>query len=316
MRNGRTLIATAALGMVVLAACSSGNARHGSGTGSVGAVGVVPKPAVGAPDAAGSANGTMQPARGAYDSNAGGGSAASQKSDTGGTGELPLDSAVIRTASISVKVKDLSAADQVRAIAEGVGGTVDGDNRSSGRYASATLILAVPPGSLGDVLARISALGTEKSRTSSSQDVTQEVADVNSRVSSAQAAIDQLKLLFHSATRVGDLIAIESELAQRESDLESLQAQQRALTHQTEKAHVTVSLTTGEVVAKKHDDHSGFVGGLRRGWDAFAGAVVAVLTGVGVAIPFVLLVAVLGGAGVFLFRRHRRMSPPPVADGA
>jgi hypothetical protein len=240
---------------------------------------------------------------------------------------VPIAKSVVRTASISVRVPRVGVADQVRTVAEGVGGSVDSDNRTSGGAdpladagrsgAAATLTLAVPPDRLGEVLGRVAALGAELSRTESSQDVTGQVADVKSRLDSARRSIDRVRVLFSNATRIGDIIALESELATREADLESLQAQQRALDAQTSMAHVTVQLTTtGTATPVKHD-RSGFVGGLSRGWDGFVKSGSALLTVLGVVAPFALLLAAVGGAVVIARRRrHRASPPPPVPDAA
>jgi hypothetical protein len=68
------------------------------------------------------------------------------------------------------------------------------------------------------VLTQLAKLGKETSRSGSARDVTTKVADVNSRVASAQQAIDRLRSLYAKATKVRDVIAIEAELNTREAD--------------------------------------------------------------------------------------------------
>ena len=76
-------------------------------------------------------------------------------------------------------------------------------------------------------------------------------------------------------------MSIEGQLAQREADLESLQAQQRALSAQTSFATITLSLValTAPVAKPKPADRGGFVGGLADGWHAFTKALGWGLTG-------------------------------------
>ena len=81
------------------------------------------------------------------------------------------------------------------------------------------------------------------------QDVTGKVADVDSRVDSARESILRLRTLYADATKVSDVIAIEQELATRQAELESLEAQQRALSTQTSQATVRLSLTAAKVAA-------------------------------------------------------------------
>src|SRR6202012_1710034 len=100
-------------------------------------------------------------------------------------------------------------ADAAEAIALRVGGEVSADDRVSGKHASATLVLREPPSALESTLAALSKLGTEKERQVSTIDVTQRVADVSSRVLSAQDAIAQLRSLYRRAAKIFDMIKVE-----------------------------------------------------------------------------------------------------------
>ena len=238
-----------------------------------------------------------------------------------GLASIEIGTAKIRIASMTVQVKHgATVAEQANtadAIAIGAGGEVDADDRSSGRDATATLVLRVPPDQLTATLTQLSRLGVEKSRRLSTQDVTSKVADVNSRVASAQGAIARLRVLYQRARKVADVINIESELAQRESDLESLQAQQRALAAETSTAAITLTLTSPPKVvkkpvhhAKKHQEVGGFVGGLRDGWHAFVTGAKALATVVGAVLPFAVLLVVLGLAARLLWPRIRPTRGP------
>ncbi|WP_375491134.1 DUF4349 domain-containing protein [uncultured Jatrophihabitans sp.] len=231
----------------------------------------------------------------------------------------PLERQLIRTAELTVAVRGASQlgaqADAAGAIAERTGGEIDSDDRSAGARPAATLQLRVPPMQLDQVLHRLAALGVEQSRSSSTQDVTERVADVTSRVHSAQDSLTRLRALYGRATRVADVIAIESEINNREADLESLQAQQRALDRQTALASVTVHL----VVAARHHQPTppragGFVGGVQRGWHAFVTAAVALSAAFGALLPFLALAFVLGLLarllGLRLPRVARRRTTP------
>jgi hypothetical protein len=230
----------------------------------------------------------------------------------------------IRTARMTVAVRGAenvaAKATEAGDIAVGAGGEVDADNRTSGPQASASLTLRVPPETLPDTLTALSKLGVEKSRTSSTTDVTQKVADVNSRVESAQQSIARLRLLFGHATKIGAIIQLESELNSREADLESLQAQQRSLARQTSMATVSLTLITAPKPATKpvadKDDDNGFVGGLKRGWDGFTGAAAWVAEAVGTVLPFLLLLLVLAVGARWAWpklpRRTAAPAPAPI----
>lgn len=301
MRN--RLIGIAAAGVVLTAVLAACTGQHHSasraldsgsaGGGGASAVGSAPEPA------GGTASGAADKAPNGFDAAA---------------VNAPGPS-VIRTADITVATKTVPAkADQARLIVTSVGGSVDGDDRTSGADASARMTLRVPPDQLGAVLARLSALGTEKSRHSSTNDVTTQVADVDSRVRSALAAIAQLRDLYGKATRVADIIAIESELSQRESDLESLQAQQRALSGQIAMATVTLDLVMPSMPTQHARTQHGFIGGLTGGWHAFARAAAVLVTGIGAALPFLLLAALGAACALAVRRRRATRLPGPAAD--
>ena len=72
---------------------------------------------------------------------------------------------------------------------------------------------------------------------------------------------------------------VEAELARREADLESLQAQLAKLKDVTDLATIEVTLVSPDRVVQPptdEDDDLGFASGLRGGWDAFAGIALVV----------------------------------------
>jgi hypothetical protein len=229
----------------------------------------------------------------------------------------------IRTARMTVAVKGArnvaARADTAETITVAAGGEVDSDDRTSGPHATAALQLRVPPDALDETLTRLSHLGTEKTRQSSTTDVTQTVADVRSRVESAQQSIDRLRTLFHKATTVSAIIELEDELSSREADLESLQAQDRALARETSLATITLTLVTAvkhHVPPATHKkEQRGFLGGLQRGWDGFTAAAAWVAGAIGTVLPFLVLLVALALAGRLLWPRlPRRPSSPTLSE--
>ena len=318
----RWFVAGGIVTVLVVGACS--HSSGGSGDNAAGAA-LAPAGAHGAPVAA-------VPSRaphGALNDLPAGRDSASVPVVAGGRGtsqavnSLPLVDGGYRieVARMTVAVKGAAnvanQANMATTIAEQAGGEVDRDDRTSGPHASASMLLRVPPEALDDTLTQLSKLGIEKYRSQSVTDVTQKVADVRSRVRSAEDSIARLRVLFRHATKIGAIIEIESELNSREADLESLQAQQRALARETSLASITLSLITAEkkVVppkpAKKHHDNS-FVSGLKKGWDGFTGAAAWIAKAIGTLLPFIVLIFVLGiGLRVAWPRLRRPHTPTP-----
>lgn len=238
---------------------------------------------------------------------------AAAKDSAAGTASITLRPALIRTAELAVVVHDVPAqADAAGAAARAAGGAVAGDDRSgSGADAHATLVLKVPPEKMDAMLDRLGRLGREQSRSSSTQDVTQDVADVDARVASMQASIARVRAILSRAERIGDVVSVEGELSRRTTDLESLQARQRALAGQVNYATITLQLTADRAAAPAPPpDRAGFVGGLRHGWHAFAATLGWVFTALGAVLPFLLLAVPVA---VALLLRRRRLTAAPSA---
>ena len=296
-RRTALLVAGGLVALTALGACTSGES---GGAGSAGGGGEQAGPPAAARPAAGAHAPAAQPA--------GGG-------DVAVTTGLHIATAKIQIAHMTVAVRHKNQvavrADAANDIATRAGGEVDADDRSAGRHPTATLVLKVPPAALTRVLSELSGLGHETSRTLSTRDVTSKVADVNSRVLSAQKAIDRLRKLYTQAVKVRNVIAIEQELSSREADLESLEAQQRALAGETSYATITLTL----VVARKHvtappAKHThGFVGGVLAGWHAFVRGAGWLATALGAVLPFAALLLVLALIARTLRRRSTRHVP-------
>jgi hypothetical protein len=160
----------------------------------------------------------------------------------------------------------------------------------------ALLVLRVPPAHLDAVLTALAGTGTVSYRTLSETNVTGQVADVASRLSSAQASIAELRGMIDKAASMNDLISLEQALASRESDLESLEAQQRALAGQVGYATVTAGyfVPAGQAAATVAGRHRNpFSAGLTDSWHALIAAGHGLLAAVGWLLPFAVLAALL-----------------------
>jgi len=224
---------------------------------------------------------------------------------------------IIFTASLTIQAADVpAAATRATAIATAAGGYVSGENATAspaGRaQARVSLHLKIPVAEYPATLSKLAAMpGTRQiSLSQQAQDVTQQVADVGSLVTSAQAAITQLDALLKRTGTVADLLSVQEQINAQESSLEALLAQQRALARETSYATVSIALVGQPSRSVRHggkQKQHGFVAGLGAGWRGLRLVVSAILTALGAALPFLALAAVLGGAGLAGRRRLRRM---------
>ena len=259
-------------------------------------------PGAGAPQAA-----AMAPSAGAGHSAARGGAALTA---------LPSTQSIIYTASLTVRAASLTrAATEAAQLAKATGGYVSAENTALNRAhpakSTVSLQLKIPVASYSAVLSQLSTrLGTRQAESQHAEDVTQTVADVTSRVDSAQAAIGQLRKLLARAGSVSSLLDVQNQINTEETSLEALQAQQRALAHQTTYGTVNLLLVSKPVtsVKKNHERPAGFLRGLEAGWHGLVRVVVALLTAAGAALPFAVILAAagyLGWRGRRWLLRHR-----------
>lgn len=250
----------------------------------------------------------------------------------GGTGGKPVTAptaaplppgavqrAIIYNGNITVRVTDVNAtAAQAQALAIAAGGYVGGDDREidAGR-SSATLILRVPSIQFEATVSALGHLGKEQSRQVSTQDVTENVVDVQARLKTQQASVDRIRALLAQATSINEIVAIESELTNREADLESLEAQLRSLTDLTSLSTITVTLLGPEAtLVATHKSSTGFVAGLKSGWHAFQASLAALLTIIGALLPFAVVIGIPLLLIVWLARRRRARRPAAIPAAA
>ena len=239
---------------------------------------------------------------------------------------LPGGQSVIFTASLRLRTRNVQATvARATQLAESAGGYVSGEHASvvqAGQHATpmVNIQFKVPAAAYQPTLTALGGLGTKRSETQQARDVTGTVADVNSRVASAETAIAQLRKLLTRAGSVGGLLTVQEQINQEEASLEALQSQQRALARET--TYATISLTVARTAPpparhRHHQAAAGFLHGLTAGWHALRTAVTWLLTVAGAVLPFLVPVG-LAALGVIAGRRwwlgRRRAGASPAAE--
>ena len=153
---------------------------------------------------------------------------------------------VIRTATLRVVAKDFSG---VRAAVEGVvsqaGGfidsmTVTGDNATA-RELRGTL--RVPGDRMAATLARLRELGQVVEDTQGSQEVTDEIVDLDARLASARATEKRLtELLANRTGKLSDVLEVEREITRVRLDIERLDAEKTNLVRRVSYATIAISI--------------------------------------------------------------------------
>ncbi|MFE2016112.1 DUF4349 domain-containing protein [Streptomyces sp. NPDC059491] len=194
------------------------------------------------------------------------------------TAKVPAPQHVIRTASLSVEVADVTKAlATARQVAADAGGRIENETTERVDDASVTshLVLRVPQERYDSVLTGLAGTGRLLARKADAKDVTEQVVDVESRVATQRASVARVRALMQRAERLADVVTLEGELSRRQADLESLLAQQASLKDRTSLATITLDLTekAKPSAAAEEDGRPGFGEALGGGWNALVAAV-------------------------------------------
>ena len=149
---------------------------------------------------------------------------------------------IVHTAHAVLVVGDVAQAiDQVDALARESGGWVVGSDRSS-RH-SGHISIRVPAATLNQVIKRLENIAIEvESMALSSQDVTDEYVDSQSRLTSLRATEEVLLKLLGQANKVEDALKVQNEITRVQSQIEEMQGRIKFLEETAAFSLINVSL--------------------------------------------------------------------------
>ncbi|MBB6119624.1 DUF4349 domain-containing protein [Nocardiopsis algeriensis] len=273
------------------------------------------RPAAVAPEAGGTEAGGTEAGEPGAD-----GSAASLDAGTAAS-----ERSLVHTASMTVRVEDVEeAGEAARELVLEAGGYIAEESVSTPANGApaASMTLRVPAGGYEEALVSLADLGDRSYLDRSVQDVTEEVADVESRIESTETALETLRGYLEEAQDVDDLLRVEEEIQTRQAELEAFQARRDALGNQTSYSTVYLELVPPQTYVEPAEEGIGFLGGLERGWQALVRVVQGVAVAAGWLLPFAAVIA-LPAAGALWWLRRRRAArrraaaaPPPAAEEA
>lgn len=252
---------------------------------------------------------------------------------SGGSGsgaELPQGRKFIITMNVDAETDDLdSALNRLNTALAEVSGYIQDQNIYNGsayysgrRYRSASLTLRIPTDSLEGFQADVASLANVTSSSRSSEDVTLQYVDTESRITALKTEQDRLMELLSQAETMADLLEIESRLTQVRSDLESYTSQLKVLENQVDYATMYLSLsevTEYTPVAEKtrlQKIGEGFVKSLKDLGNGILDFGVWLL----VELPYLIVIGLVG-FGVYrlvkkLRKKKGKKEVPPKADEA
>ena len=129
-------------------------------------------------------------------------------------------------------------------------GSKDGKVRIVGR---------VPAAQLDSIMDVVAGLGSEKRRTTTGKDVTDQYSDLEARLKSTVALRDRLEQLLARAATLDEILTLERQIARLQTEIDGLQSHIDRLKSQTTLASLSVSLDRKRVLGPLAVVGNGFV---------------------------------------------------------
>jgi hypothetical protein len=223
----------------------------------------------------------------------------------------PRQPSIIRTATLRLVARDFNTARaSVESIVAQSAGFIDQITVNGAPGAARTLTgsLRVPTTSMSDALARLRQLGPVTEDTQGSEDVTDQLVDLDARLANARATEQRLNDILKNRTgRLSDVLQVEREISRVRLEIEQMDAQHVNMGRRV--SYATITLEIDEIRRAGLESSPLSLGtrlrvaaadGLESALEGIVGAVLLVLR----AGPAALLWL---GAGIFAWTLGRRI---------
>ena len=154
---------------------------------------------------------------------------------------------IVRTARFTIVASDFdSARAEIERAAQRMGGFI-GQMEAQGAPGSqrrVTATLRIPAARLDETIAALRRLGQVVGETQDGEDVTQQSADLDTRLENARVSEKRLRdILAQRTGKLSDVLAVEREIARVRGEIEGMEAERRSLDRRVTYATVSVTLT-------------------------------------------------------------------------
>lgn len=167
---------------------------------------------------------------------------------------------VVKNASVDLKVESVEQAmTDAENLAKSLGGYAEGSNltRTEGTIPRGHITLRVPSRSYESAMQSLRKFGEVLGQNSNAVDVTAAHADVQARLKVLRAEEESYVSMLRAARRVGEIMEIKDRLSQIRQQIESYDAQRKALMNEAALSTIHASFTEKAKVDEKKDEKDG-----------------------------------------------------------
>lgn len=158
---------------------------------------------------------------------------------------IPQARSVIRNGRISLAVKELDQAEtQLRAVVQRLNGYIEGSDGYdlAADAPTVTVKLRVPADRFDAAFIEIEKLGRRTSKSIFTDDVTEEIVDMDARMKTMLAQEEGYRKMLVGAHTVNDSVILQDRLMKLREEIESIAAQRKSLAGQAEFSLIEVTL--------------------------------------------------------------------------
>lgn len=204
-------------------------------------------------------------------------------------------------------------AGKVTALVDGLGGYVLQSNLMSGfdgQKPTASVTMRVPAQNFQEAIRRVSRLGEVEVLSTGTEDVTGQYVDLRARLAHYRAVERRLLTFLANAQSIEQALAIQQRIDNTQLTVEELTAQVKVMREQVTYGTLSVGITEKPAkAAVKPDKDDGFIAAFVDSLTLLGKAARSLFVVLGAAIPFIVLVAVLGWLGWMVARRLGKLTP-------
>ena len=314
MRRGRVAVGMALVAMVIVTGCS----RDGGGGG--GSAGAETQVAPAADQAMTEQDRSSQaaPSDAAGAAGAAGAVGAVGKADAASQVRLvDLGNRIVRTANVNLEVGDgrlNTTINQATDVVRKAKGIYVGSSTTvpSGEPASGQVTFRVPVDAFESVLRELKGLGTYRGEESSTEDVTNQYIDLNAQLAAWRAQERVYLRLLDRARSVTDVIAVQNQLQQVQSNIERLQGQVNYLEDQSSFSTIVLHVSEPGAAGPAAPPS----GRLARAWATAVNGLGVMAAAVLLGVVWLTPLVVVAGLVLLGLRALRRPRPAPTSNQA
>ena len=155
----------------------------------------------------------------------------------------------IQTARLDLEVDSYGdTRDDLVSRTRSLGGYVDRESsdrhtRGNDSWTSGTLVLRIPAENYDQLMESVEASGTVKHREVKSEDVTEEVVDLQARLRNLRVQRDRLRDLYESANETEDVLRVGQRLSEVQGEIERTEGRLEVLENQVAYSTVRIEIT-------------------------------------------------------------------------